>query len=36
MNYYEILGIPNDHPQKNIPQVFRNKAKMIHPDKCRD
>jgi curved DNA-binding protein CbpA len=35
INYYEVMGIPSNHPQENIPQAFRNKAKQIHPDKCK-
>lgn len=35
INYYSILGVPHDCPQETIPQAFRNRAKQIHPDKCK-
>ena len=35
INYYSIMGIPNDCPQETIPQAFRSRAKQIHPDKCK-
>lgn len=36
INYYSIMGVPHDCPQEAIPQAFRNRAKQIHPDKCKN
>lgn len=32
-NYYNLLGIGQNHPQELIPQAFRTKIKEVHPDK---
>lgn len=32
MNYYELLGVPQDADQATIKAAFRKKAKKYHPD----
>ncbi len=35
-NYYKILGIANDANQQEIKKAYFAKAKMYHPDVCKD
>ena len=35
-NYYKILGISNDASQPEIKKSYFAKAKMYHPDVCKD
>jgi curved DNA-binding protein CbpA len=36
INFYEVMGVPRDCPQESIAQAFRNRARQVHPDKCRE
>ena len=32
IDYYKIMGIPKDTPQKDIKSAYRKRAKQFHPD----
>ena len=36
LNYYEILGVPNDAAQREIKSRYRQLAKELHPDKSKN
>jgi len=35
VNYYKVLGVPNDATQEEIKNKFRELAKKTHPDRTK-
>ena len=32
IDYYKIMGIPKDTPQKDIRAAYKKRARLFHPD----